>query len=125
VARATTKVLEKLQAYARSLPEVTERLSHGAPTFFVRDKKSFLMTFPDGHHDAHFPQAWCACEPILREHLMKDQPTVFFVPPYVGDRGWVGIRLDVASSYDELTDVLDNAYRLIAPSSLVAKMSTS
>ena len=55
---------------------------------------------------------------------MQDQPAVFFMPPYVGYRGWVGIRFDATSSLDELTDVLENAYRLVAPASLVAKLST-
>jgi hypothetical protein len=55
---------------------------------------------------------------------MQDQPAVFFMPPYVGYRGWVGIRLDATSSFDELTDVLENAYRLVAPASLLAKLST-
>jgi hypothetical protein len=76
-----------------SLPDVTERLSHGAPTYFVR-KKVFVQHMPDGHHQNGFPHLWCAAAPGVQEELIAAFPERIFRPPYVGHRGWLGVRLD-------------------------------
>ena len=75
-----------------SLPEVTEKLSHGAPSFFIR--KQFVMLWPDGHHEHHFAHLWCAAPPGAQQELVDTEPERFFRPPYVGPRGWIGVRLD-------------------------------
>ena len=103
---------------------MTERPSHSAPTFFVRDKKTFVMAWVDGHHDHHFPHLWCAAPPGAQEALVGSEPDRFFRPPYVGHRGWVGVRLDVAVDWDEIQEICEDAYRTIAPKTLVAKLDT-
>jgi hypothetical protein len=102
-----------------ALPEVTERLSHGAPTFFVRGR-SFATAWIDGHHQHAFAHAWCASDPVIRAVLIDERPDVFFVPPYVGHRGWVAVRLDRDLTDEELADLLTEAYRLVAPAALSA-----
>ena len=103
------------------LPESTERLSHGAPTFFVRDKKTFVM-FLDHHHDDGRLAIWCHAPPGVQGDLVDEEPERFFVPPYVGPRGWVGVRLDVNLDWDEITGIVTDAYRMVAPKKLLAEL---
>ena len=103
-----------------ALPEVTERLSHGAPTWFVQGKKTFVQLWDHGHHGDTFPHLWCAAPPGAQQELVETEPDRFFRPPYVGGRGWIGVRLDRAMDPDELTAICEDAYRVVAPRSLVA-----
>ena len=120
--KLTEPWLEDIRSHCLSLPEVNERASHGAPTFFIRDKRSFATVWMEGHHDVHFPQLWAASVPDFRAFLIEERPEIFFLPAYVTHRGWVGVRLDLDLKFDELADLLDDAYRLIAPPSLVQQM---
>jgi hypothetical protein len=98
------------------LPETTERLSHGEPTWFVRDKKTFVM-FADRHHDDRVA-FWCAAPPGTQEALVAAAPQRFFVPPYVGHRGWLGVYLDVPQNWHEIAALIRTAYRTVAPKRL-------
>jgi hypothetical protein len=102
------------------LPGVTERLSHGAPGFFAG--KQFAMLWPHGHHDHAFPHLWCAAPPGAQEGLVALRPDRFFRPPYVGGRGWIGVRLDRRIGARELAALLEDAYRSVAPPKLVAML---
>jgi hypothetical protein len=84
----------EVRAICLALPEVTERPSHGAPTWFVRGKKAFVTLWAQGHHADDFPHLWCAGLPGAQDELVSSGPGRFFRPPYVGGRGWIGIRLD-------------------------------
>ncbi|MGA2295638.1 MAG: MmcQ/YjbR family DNA-binding protein [Acidimicrobiales bacterium] len=117
--KSSLSLLERIRAHCLSLPEVNERPSHGAPTFFIRDKRSFVTVWMDGHHDVHFAQLWAACVPDFRAHLIEERPEIFFLPAYVAHRGWIGVRLDLDLQFDELADLVEEAYRLIAPPALV------
>jgi hypothetical protein len=111
--------LDRLRVICLALPEVTERLSHGAPTWFVRDKKVIVTYFPEGHHDNDFPHLWCAARPGEQQELIAVDPERFFRPPYVGGRGWIGLRLDVRPDWDEIAELCVEAYRAVAPARLV------
>lgn len=104
------------------LPEVEERLSHGAPTFFVRGKKAFVTIWPGGHHDDDFPHLTCAAADGVQGALIASDPERVFRPPYVGHRGWLGIRLDRGFEADELAEWCEDAYRVIAPPTLVRRL---
>jgi len=106
-----------------ALPEVTERTSHGSPGFFV--KKQFVMLWPDGHHDHGFPHLWCAAPPGAQEQLVAADPERFFRPPYVGGRGWIGMRLDGQVDWHEVEAICEDAYRTIAPKRLLAALDAS
>ena len=80
------RVLERVRAFCLALPETSERLSHGAPTFFVRDKRAFVMVPTDHHDDGRFA-IWCAAPEGVQAMLVEADPGRFFVPPYVGHRG--------------------------------------
>ncbi|MGN9845320.1 MmcQ/YjbR family DNA-binding protein [Nonomuraea sp. H19] len=114
--------LDRLRRLCLALPETTERLSHGEPTWFVRGKKTFVM-FADHHHDDRLA-FWCAAPPGAQEELVAEAPERFFRPPYVGHRGWLGVYLDVPEmDWAEIAEIVADAYRQIAPKTLVARMS--
>jgi hypothetical protein len=112
------RVLERLREICLGLPEVSERLSHGAPTFFVRGKRAFVMVMTDHHGDGRFA-LWCAAPDGMQKMLVDADPGRFFVPPYVGHRGWLGVRLDRGLQWDELTGIAEDAYAEVAPKKLV------
>jgi hypothetical protein len=113
--------LQRVRKVCLALPEVTERLSHGAPTFFVRDKKTFVMYLDDHHGDGRLA-IWCAAPPGAQDAMTRAEPERFFRPPYVGPRGWIGLRLDVDVDWDEVAAIAEDAYRLVAPRRLVAEL---
>ena len=113
---------ERLRVICLALPEVTERPSHGAPTWFVRDKSSFVTLWADGHHGNQFPHLWCAAPAGAQAELTASEPERFFRPPYVGGRGWIGVRLDRGIDWAEIAELCQDAYRAIAPARLVARL---
>ena len=117
--RTVADALERVRSYCLGLPETTERLSHGAPTFFVRDKKTFVM-FHDDHHGDGRLALWCAAPPGVQGLMVDEDPRRFFVPAYVGHRGWLGLRVDVDVDWDEVGRVVEDAYRTVAPAKLLA-----
>src|ERR687895_554963 len=103
--------LSSLRALCLALPETTERLSHGEPTWFVRDKKTFVM-FANHHHDDRLA-FWCAAAAETQAMLVGAAPDRLFVPPYVGHRGWLGVWLDVPVDWDEIAELVADAYRSV------------
>jgi hypothetical protein len=116
----TVDLAGQMRAICLALPEVTERLSHGAPTWFVRDKSAFVTLWAQGHHADDFPHLWCAGPPGAQHELTAAEPGRFFRPPYVGGRGWIGVRLDRDVDWAEIAELCQDAYRVIAPARLVA-----
>ena len=114
------RTLERIREICLGLPETSERLSHGAPTFFVREKRAFLMVLTDHHGDGRFA-IWCAAAAGLQAMLVNADPERFFVPPYVGHRGWLGVRLDRGIAPEELAGVVEDAYAEVAPATLLAE----
>jgi hypothetical protein len=112
------RTLDRLRRLCLALPETTERLSHGAPTFFVRGKRAFVMVLTDHHGDGRFA-IWCAAPAGLQAMLVEADSERFFVPPYVGHRGWLGFRLDRALDWDELAGIVEDAYAEVAPPALL------
>jgi hypothetical protein len=103
------RILTRIRKLCLELPEASERLSHGAPTFFVRDKKAFLMVLTDHHGDGRFA-IWCAAPDGMQHTLVDAEPQKFFVPPYVGHRGWLGVSLDGELDWNELAGIVEDAY---------------
>ena len=111
--------LQALRKICLALPETTERLSHGEPTWFVRGKKTFV-SYADHHHNDRLAFV-CAAPPGAQQAIVASDPDRFFVPPYVGGRGWLGMYLDLDEpvDWDEVTELVDDAYRTVAPKKLV------
>lgn len=114
---ATNGVEDRVRAICLRFPEATERLSHGSPAFFVG--RQFVMVWPHGHHDQDFPHLWCAAPEGAQEAYVASSPERFFRPPYVGSRGWLGVRLDGDVDWDEVAELCEEAYRTVAPKRLV------
>jgi hypothetical protein len=118
---ASGSVVEKrIRAICLALPGVTERPSHGAPAFFAG--KQFVMLWPNGHHDHHFPHLWCAAPPGAQDDMVTTEPDRFFRPPYVGGRGWIGVRLDGELDWEEVTAICREAFRTVAPRKLAVAL---
>lgn len=111
--------LDRVRVCCTALPEVTEKLCHGAPTFFVR--KSFVM-FHDDHHGDGRLAIWCPAPTGAQALMVESEPERFFVPPYVGHRGWLGLRLDIDVDWDEVDAFIVDAYRCVAPKKLLAQL---
>lgn len=120
---ASKSTEDRVRSICLALPQVTEKLSHGAPAFFAR--KQFLMLWPRGHHDHRFPHLWCAAPEGAQAELVATEPDRFFRPPYVGGRGWIGVRLDGDVDWEELEAICEDAYRTVAPTALVAELDRS
>lgn len=121
--RGARDPLVEVRRICLTLPEVTERSSHGSPAFFVRGKKTIVM-FVDDHHGDGITGIWCAAPEGAQEALVAEEPDRFFRPPYVGGRGWLGVRLDRDPDYEELAAIIADAYRCIAPKSLIARLDS-
>ena len=111
--------LERVRRICSNLPETTEKLSHGEPTFFVKNKV-FVM-FADNHHNDGHIAVWLPVPSGFQTTLTENAPETFFKPPYVGVRGWVGIELDRITDKD-LTYHIEVAWELIAPKRLLASV---
>lgn len=111
----------RLRDIAGTFPEVSERLSHGATTFFVRGKR-VLCYLSDDHHGDGRLAVICAAPPGVQEELISAEPDRFYRPPYVGHRGWIGLRVDVAPDWEEVAALIEEAYRVVAPATLVRQL---
>jgi hypothetical protein len=112
---ASEEHLQRVRRICFAMPETTEKLSHGEPTFFVR-KKVFVMFANNHHNDGHIA-VWLPAPPGVQAGLIEAWPRTYFYPPYVGVRGWVGVELDAISDEELASHVLE-AWRLAAPKSL-------
>lgn len=108
--------LARVRAACLALPQASERLSHGGPAFFIRDKKCFVM-FLDDHHEDGRLAIWCAAPDGVQAEMVETEPDRFFRPPYVGHRGWLGVHLLTVTD-DELTAIVTEAFRTVAPSTV-------
>ncbi|MEZ5216002.1 MAG: MmcQ/YjbR family DNA-binding protein [Ilumatobacteraceae bacterium] len=115
--------VERLRQLCLSLPEVTERVSHGEPAWFVRGKKT-MVSLDDHHHGADHLGFWCAAPPGVQAELVTQEPERFFRPPYVGARGWLGVRIDDVD-WDEIAEIVREAYRCVAPKTLIRLLDAS
>ena len=107
--------LGRLREICLALPGATEQEAWGDPTFRVRDKIFAMQKRGDGR-----PSVWCKGPPGAQAILVGSDPARFFVPPYVGHLGWIGVRLDVGIEWDEIADLVAESYRMTAPKRLVA-----
>jgi len=113
------KQIARVRRMCLALPDTTEKLSHGEPTWFVHNKV-FVM-FANNHHDDGHIAVWLPVPPGAQSSFIETKPETFFYPPYVGFRGWVGIELARISDED-LQFHIQVAWEMIAPKKLVAEV---
>lgn len=107
------RAVERLRGICLGLPEAFEKEAWGDPTFRVKDKIFAMAKFGDGRISV-----WCKAPEGSQEMLVEADPATFFVPPYVGAKGWVGMRLDAGPDWDEVEQLVRRSFALIAPKRL-------
>lgn len=107
----------RLRSICLALPEAAEKEAWGDPTFRVRDKIFAMEKRGDGR-----VSVWCKAAPGSQAILVGADPALFFVPPYVGSKGWIGMRLDAKPDWNEVTAIVRRSYRLTAPKRLAAQI---
>ncbi len=112
------KPIDHLRAICLRLPEAVEKETFDNPTFRVRDKIFAMATQDDGRSSV-----WCKAQPGSQQILVNADPKRFFVPPYLGHKGWVGMRLDNKPDWAEVEALVKRSYKLIAPKRLASVVS--
>jgi len=112
--------LDQLRAICLALPEASEQGGVGDPSFKVRDK-----IFAMQHRVNDRLSMWCKAPPGAQDVLVGSDAKRFFVPPYVGHHGWVGLWLDVEIDWSEVADLVEESYRMTAPKRLSALLEQS
>jgi hypothetical protein len=116
-------LIARVRKIALALPGASEKLSHGEPTFFAGGKCFF--TVDNGHHGSGHVAIWCKADPEVQSALVDAEPRHFFVPPYVGHRGWVGVRLDSGLDWAKVAAIVERAWRDVVPKKLLAPEATA
>jgi predicted DNA-binding protein (MmcQ/YjbR family) len=112
------KPIERLRAICLALPEAVEKETWGDATFRVREKIFAMEWREDGRLSV-----WCKAPPGSQQILVTADPKRFFVPPYVGHKGWIGMRLDNRPDWAEVETVVKRSYKLVAPKRLARLVS--
>jgi len=110
--------LTRLRKICLAMPEAHEVLAWGEPTFRVKNKLFAMYADAGNHHGAGRPAVWCKAGPGNQELMVRTDPDRFFVPPYVGPSGWVGVYLDGKVDWEEVADLMRDACRMTAPTRL-------
>jgi hypothetical protein len=105
-------LIDRLRKICLALPDAIEKEAWGEPTFRVRGRM-FAMFTNNHHHDGRIA-VWCKAPLGFQSMMVGEAPARFFVPPYVGVNGWVGMRLDVDVDWKEVAGVVEQAYRMAA-----------
>jgi hypothetical protein len=114
-----TDAIERARRACLSLPEATEQEAWGEPTWRVKKKVFAMFASAKNHHGAGHDSLWCAAPVGVMEIMVRSDPEKFFRPPYVGTKGWVGIRLDAVDDA-ELRSLVVQSYCEVAPKKLQA-----
>lgn len=114
--------LARLRRICLALPEAHEVEAWGEPTFRVRNRLFAMYASASTHHGAGRPAVWLKAGPGNQALMVRSAPERFFVPPYVGPSGWVGVWLDRGVVWGDLKPLAEDAYRLVAPKRLVARL---
>ena len=115
--------IERLRKVCLALPGATEKLSHGEPTWFAG--KVFCM-LSNNHHNDGVVGFWTPAPPGVQQAMVDQEPDRFYRPPYVGHKGWLGVRIDVSDlDWDEIAAIVEDGYRLIAPEKLVKQLDAA
>src|SRR5512145_1294239 len=106
--------IARLRRVCLALPDAHEVEAWGEPTFRVRNKLFAMYADASNHHGDGRPAVWCKAPPGNQSLMVRTAPDKFFVPPYVGPSGWVGIYLDGPAHWKEIAEFLRDAYEMTA-----------
>lgn len=114
--------LAKLRKLSLTLPQAHEVEAWGEPTFRVRNKMFAMFAGASNHHGAGRHSAWIKCSPTNQQLLIRSDPGRYFLPPYVGPSGWVGVYLDGSPDWSAIAELLRDGYVMVAPVRLKAQL---
>ena len=117
------KPIERLRKACLALPEAHEVEAWSEPTFRVKNKIFAMYSDSDNHHGAGHPCVWLKSTHLIQDMLIHEDSDRYFAPPYVGPKGWLGIRLDRRPNWTTITDLVRDSYLLIAPKRIAAKVA--
>ncbi len=120
----SSPALKRLRKLCLALPEAFEKEAWGECTFRVTGGSMFAMT-DCNHHDSGHIAVWVKAPPMVQEILVGADGKRFFVPPYVGPKGWLGVRLDYKVDWDELAEILKDGYLMAAPKRLLKRVQAT
>jgi hypothetical protein len=118
----TSVPIERLRQLCLALPEAHEVEAWGEPTFRVRNKIFAMYAASETHHGAGRPSVWVKSTHLIQDMLIHEDAARYFAPPYVGPKGWLGIRLDRRPNWKTVGELLRDAYLLTAPKRIAAKL---
>ena len=116
--------LKRLREVCLALPQAFEKEAWGECTFRVTDGSMFAMT-DNNHHKSGHIAVWVKAPPMVQEILVNSDAKRFFVPPYMGPKGWVGVRLDYKVNWDEVAAILKDGYLMSAPKRLGGRVPSA
>ena len=119
---APTQPIDRLRIVCLALPEAHEVEAWSEPTFRVKNKIFAMYAAHDTHHGAGRPAVWVKSTHLIQDMLIHDDPDRYFAPPYVGPKGWLGIRLDRRPNWKTTGDLIRDAYLLTAPKRIAAML---
>lgn len=115
--------LARLRTLCLALPEAHEAMAWGAPTFRVRNKLFAMYAAAGNHHGDGREAVWVKATPENQALMVQADPARYFVPAYMGPKGWVGVWLDDRPDWDDLAGLLRDAYTRTAPKRLLARLA--
>jgi hypothetical protein len=110
---SSRRPVDRLRKICLALPEATEKTAWGEPTWRIKGR--LFAQLDDHHHGADRLAVWLPAALGIQELLIKSDPKRFFVPPYVGPRGWIGVRIDGRPNWRLVTTLVHDAYAQVAP----------
>ncbi len=113
-----TRPIDRLRTICLAFPGAHEVKAWGEPTFRVRNKIFAMFAASETHHGAGRPSVWCNSTHLIQDMLVHEHPDRYFAPPYVGPKGWLGIRLDRRPPWRTIAELMRDAYLLTAPKRL-------
>jgi hypothetical protein len=119
---ASSTLIDRLRQLCLALPEAHEVEAWGEPTFRVRNKIFAMYAASDSHHGGGRPGVWVKSTHLIQDMLVHEDPDRYFAPPYVGPKGWLGIRLDRRPNWKTVGELLRDGYLLTAPKRIAAKL---
>jgi hypothetical protein len=121
---APTLPIDRLRDLCLALPEAHEVEAWGEPTFRVKNKIFAMYAASDNHHGAGRPCVWVKSTHLIQDMLIHEDAGRYFAPPYVGPKGWLGIRLDRRPNWKTVEELVRDAYLLTAPKRIAAKLES-
>src|SRR6266850_4400021 len=109
----SAQALTRIRRICLALADATEKIAWGSPTFRVRDR--IFVMFVNDHHGDGRVAIWCNADRDAQVAIVEADPRRFFIPPYVGPRGWIGIRLDRRPNWAVVSALIEEGHRRVLP----------